>query len=292
MKDYLVHSTAANGHIRCLTAVTTNLVSEARERHGLYPVASATLGRLMTGAVLMASSEFKGDQRINLKLDGDGPLGQVFADAGIGEVRGYVQNPLVELPPNQLGKIDVSGGVGQGQLIVIKDLKLKEPYTSSINLVSGEVADDLTFYYAKSEQKPSAFGLGVLVDTDGSIITAGGFLVQIMPGASDEDVELLENKLAMLKGVTDLIMSVQTPEAMLDWLVGDLDPTILAKQDLTYKCNCSKDRFTRSLMSIGFDELQQVLDEGKDIQLECHFCNEKYIFTPNDVKAIMDEIKK
>lgn len=290
MKDYLIHSTAANGHIRCLAAVTTNLVQEARDRHQLYPVASAALGRLMTGSLLMASSEFKGKERINLKLDGDGPLGQVFADAGVGEVRGYVNNPDISLPANSLGKIDVAGGVGSGKLIVIKDLKLREPYTSSMDIVSGEVAEDLTYYYAKSEQKPSSFGLGVLVDTDGSIIAAGGFLVQIMPGATDEEIGILEDKLSLIKGVTDLILDVKTPEAMLDWLVGDLDPEILAKVDLNYKCNCTKDRYARSLMSLGKDELTDIVHDGDDISLECHFCGENYNFSVKDLEEIIKNI--
>lgn len=290
MNDYLVYSTAANGHIRCLAAVTTNLVNEGRERHNLMPVASAALGRLMTGSLLMASAEFKGKERINLKLDGNGPLGQVFADAGVGEVRGYVQDPSVQLPPNSLGKIDVAGGVGKGNLIVIKDLKLKEPYTSSIPLISGEIGEDLTYYYAKSEQKPSAFGLGVLVDTDGSIIAAGGFLIQIMPGASDEELDLLEGKLGILKGVTDLISDVKTPEAIIDWLIGDLEPQILDKQELTYSCNCSKDRITRSLMSLGKHELKDMAAEKQDFQLECHFCNEKYIFSTSDIEEIIEEL--
>lgn len=287
MKDYLIHSTAANGHIRCLTAITTDLVNESRDRHNLMPVASAALGRLMTGSLLMASSEFKGNERINLRIDGDGPLGQVFADAGLGEVRGYVHNPHIELPSNSLGKIDVSRGIGKGNLIVIKDLKLKEPYTSSIPLVSGEIAEDLTYYYAKSEQKPSSFGLGVLVDVDGSIIAAGGFLIQVMPGATDEDLELLESKLAMLKGVTDLILDVQTPEAMVEWLVGDMEPQILDKKELKYSCTCSKDRFTRSLISIGEPELAEIVQDNKDINLECHFCNERYTFTPQEIRDII-----
>ena len=290
MSDYLVHSTSENGHIRCLTAVTTNLVQEARERHNLYPVASAALGRLMTGALLMASSEFKGKERLNLKLDGDGPLGQVFADAGVGEVRGYISNAEVSLPANSLGKLDVSRGVGNGKLVIIKDLKLKEPYTSSIEIVSGEVAEDLTYYYAKSEQKPSAFGLGVLVDTDGSIMAAGGFLIQIMPGASDEEIKILESRLSALKGVTDLIADVKTPEAMVHWLIGDLNPNILAKVDLNYKCNCSKDRYARSLLSLGKEELSQIHAEGENIKLECHFCGGDYVFTPEELKEIIESI--
>lgn len=290
MKDYLVHSTAANGRIRCLAAVTTDLVNESRNRHNLMPVASAALGRLMTGSLLMASSEFKGNERINLRIEGDGPLGQVFADAGLGEVRGYVHNPHIQLPSNSLGKIDVSGGIGKGNLYVIKDLKLKEPYTTSLPLISGEIGDDLTYYYAKSEQKPSSFGLGVLVDVDGSIITAGGFLLQVMPGATDEDLERLEGKLSLLKGVTNLILDVKTPEAMVDWLVGDMEPQILDKIELKYSCNCSKDRFTRSLISIGKPELEAIVSENKDINLECHFCNEHYTFTPLEIREIIDNL--
>lgn len=290
MKDYLVHSTAANGHIRCLAAVTTTLVNEARNRHGLMPVASAALGRLMTGALLMASSEFKGNERINLRIEGDGPLGQVFTDAGLGEVRGYINNPLVELPANSHGKIDVSGGIGKGNLYVIKDLKLKDPYTSSLPLISGEIGDDLTYYYAKSEQKPSSFGLGVLVDMDGSIIAAGGFLIQVMPGATEEELEFLEGKLAMLRGVTDLILDVKTPEAVIDWLVGGMSPQILDKRDLKYSCNCNKDKFTRSLISIGKSELEAIAGENQDINLECHFCNEHYTFTPSEVKEIIESL--
>ncbi|SHK13095.1 molecular chaperone Hsp33 [Anaerobranca californiensis DSM 14826] len=289
MNDYLVHSTAANGHIRCLAAVTTNLVNEARNRHDLYPVASAALGRLMTGALLMASAEFKGDERINLKLDGDGPLGVVFADAKVGEVRGYVHNPHVQLPANSLGKIDVAGGVGNGNLYVIKDLKLKEPYTSSIPLVSGEIAEDLTYYYAKSEQKPSSFGLGVLIDTDGSIIVAGGFLIQVMPGATEEELGAIENKLSLLKGVTDLILDLKTPEEIVNWLVGDLNPQILKKQPLNYKCNCSKEKYLSSLITLGKEQLEDLTKE-ENIQLVCSFCNEKYIFTSEELKEITKKI--
>ncbi|SES95363.1 Hsp33 family molecular chaperone HslO [Anaerobranca gottschalkii] len=289
MKDYLVHSTAANGHIRCLAAVTTNLVNEARNRHELYPVASAALGRLMTGALLMASAEFKGEEKINLKLDGDGPLGVVFADAKVGEVRGYVHNPHVQLPPNSLGKIDVSKGVGKGNIYVIKDLKLKEPYSSSLPIVSGEIAEDLTYYYAKSEQKPSSFGLGVLVDTDGSIIVAGGFLISVMPGATEEELQIIEGKLSLLKGVTDLILDLKTPEEIINWLVGDLNPQILDKQQLTYKCNCSKEKYISSLISLGKEELEE-LSREEQIQLVCSFCNEKYQFTSEELRKIVEEL--
>ncbi|WP_353892719.1 Hsp33 family molecular chaperone HslO [Proteinivorax hydrogeniformans] len=290
MKDYLLYSTAANGNIRCLAAITTNLTNTAQTKHSLFPVASAALGRLLTGSLLMASSEFKGEERLNLRVKGDGPLGQVFADAKIGEVRGYVANPQVELPLSKNKKLDVKKGVGAGELSVIKDLKLKEPYVSTMQLISGEIAEDLTYYYATSEQKPSSFGLGVLVDTDGSILVSGGFLVQIMPDATDEQVTAVEERIAKLGGVVEFIKEKETPEKMIEDLLDGLSPKILHKQPLEYKCSCDRQRFAKGLISLGKEELNNMLKESKEFELSCHFCNSRYNFKPQDIEGLLREL--
>ncbi|WP_350344339.1 Hsp33 family molecular chaperone HslO [Proteinivorax tanatarense] len=290
MKDYLLYSTAAQGNVRCLTAITTDLTQSAQAKHHLFPVASAALGRLLTGGLLMASSEFKGKERLNLRINGDGPLGQMFVDAGIGEARGYVANPQIELPLNSHGKLDVKKGVGNGELTIIKDLRLKEPYVSTMQLISGEIAEDLTYYYATSEQKPSSFGLGVLVDTNGKIISSGGFLVQIMPDATDEQVNAVEQNIAEINGVVDFIKKNNTPEKMAEKLLVNLSPKPLDKQPLDYRCSCDRQRFTKGLISLGKNELENMLQEKKQFELSCHFCNSTYIFTQTDIVNLLKEI--
>lgn len=288
MQDYIVKAVTADGSLRASAALTTGLVQEARDRHGLYPVPTAALGRLLTGGLLMAA-DFKGKERLNLRIEGDGPMGQVFVDAGYGEARGYVANPEIHLPLNQAGKLDVAGAVGKGTLYVIKDLGLKEPWSSSVELVSGEIAEDLTYYLTHSEQIPSAMALGVVVTPEAKVAVAGGFMVQVMPGCPDWYLTILEDRISQVSSVTNLLNEKKDPASLLNWLLEGMDPQIFDPVPVSYNCQCSRERMSNALVSLGRDELQQLLAE-QELETVCHFCNEKYVFTKQDIQGILDQI--
>jgi molecular chaperone Hsp33 len=242
LKDYLVKATAANNQIRACAATTKNIVEEARRRHDTLAVATAALGRTMTGALLMGTT-LKGDDTLTIQIIGDGPLGTIMADSnGKGEVRGYIKEPHVEIPLKAPGKLDVGGAVGKGYLYVIKDLGLKEPYTGSCELVSGEIAEDLNNYLVQSEQTPSVVALGVLVDTDLTVKSAGGFMVQLLPGAGDEIIEMLEENINNIEAVSTMLNKGMTPEEILNTILKGLEPKFLETKDLNYSCKCSKER--------------------------------------------------
>ncbi|MCQ2499995.1 MAG: Hsp33 family molecular chaperone HslO [Lachnospiraceae bacterium] len=287
--DYIVRATAANGQIRAFAATTRNLVEEARSRHNTSPVATAALGRLMTGAVMMGVM-MKGDRDLlTLQIVGDGPLQgiTVTADAK-GTVKGYVENPMVLIPANSIGKLDVRGAVGNGSLTVIRDLGLKEPYVGRIDLPSGEIAEDLTYYFAVSEQVPSTCGLGVLMNKeDATVKQAGGFIVQLMPGTADEVIDKLEQNLSGIQSVTTMLEAGDTPEQILEHLLGNMDLEILDTIPASFCCNCSWERVSRALISLGQKELQNLIDEGQPVELLCHFCNEAYTFTVDDLKEML-----
>lgn len=289
-KDYIVRATAAGGQVRAFAATTRNIVAEAGRRHGLSPVASAALGRLMTGGAMMGIM-MKGDKNLlTLQVRSDGPIEGITVTADShGNVKGYVGNPEVLLPPNAKGKLDVGGAVGNGILSVIKDLGLKDPYVGQIDIQTGEIAEDLTYYFAVSEQTPSVVGLGVLMNPDNSVRQAGGFIVQLMPGAQEEVISKIEEKLGSLQSVTTMLDAGMTPEQILERILGDQNLEINEKSDTAFYCNCSKDRVAKALISIGKDELEKMIAEGESIELNCHFCNTNYTFTVEELKELYQQ---
>lgn len=289
MGDYVIRGTAAGGQILAFAADTTALTEEARRRHGTTPTATAALGRTLTAAVMMGCQLKNEAETLTIQIEGAGPIGKVTAIAdGIGRVRGYVNNPSVELPLNEKGKLDVAGAVGIGVMSITKDLGLKEPYTGSTHLVTSEIAEDLAYYFTVSEQIPSAVSLGVMVNKDGSVWTAGGFILQMMPGASDETAEKLQERVLAFPRVTEYLAEGHTPEELLKELLGDMDLVIMEKKDTEFRCNCSRERVSAALISIGAEELQELIDSNEPIEMGCHFCNEKYVFTPDEMKSLRD----
>ena len=283
MKDHLVKATAED--VRIFAAVTTNLVGEAVKRHDCYPVASAALGRTMTGALLFAAN-LKNDEAVTISIQGDGPLGKIVADAvPEGFSRGYVDNPHVDLPLNDKGKIDVAGGVGQGLVTVTRFTGLKKNITGSAELVTSEIAEDLTNYLYVSEQTPSSIGLGVLVDTDLSIKAAGGFFVQPLPNASDEVLDKLEANLKNINSVTDLVASGLDANEIISKVCAGLNIKFLKTTYLNFRCHCNRQRIEEVLMSLSKDDLQSLIDDGH-AEVNCQFCGEKYQFTAEELKAL------
>ena len=292
MSDYIVRATAGNGSIRAFAATTGKLVQHAREVHHTSPVASAALGRLLTAAAMMGSM-LKGDKDlITLQIRGLGPLkGAVVTSDSKSRVKGYVFNPNVDIPSKYPGKLDVSGAIGEGYMSVIKDIGLKEPYAGRIQLVSGEIAEDLTYYYAQSEQTPSAVGLGVLVDTDTSIRCAGGFIIQLLPDASEEVISKLEESLNRIPYFTDLLDMGKTPEEILGMILEGLDMKILDTIPTEFYCNCTKERVEKALINIGKDELEKIVTEDKKANLHCHFCGKEYDFTEKELAELLESAK-
>ncbi|WP_027092165.1 Hsp33 family molecular chaperone HslO [Cohnella thermotolerans] len=288
MNDQLVRGTAWNGSIRVFAARTTALVGELQRRHDTYPTATAALGRSATAAAMMGFM-LKGDEKLTVQVKGDGPLGQIVIDANAkAEVRGYVEEPHVHLPSNEHGKLDVAGAVGRsGYLHVIKDLGLKEPYRGSVPLISGELGEDFTYYFALSEQTPSAVGLGVLVDTDNSVLHAGGFIVQVMPGIEESQLVRLENAVAAMPHVTALLDQGETPDSILRFLVGD-DLVIHETIEPKFVCQCSQERVERTLISMGAEELRRLIEEDGEAEVQCHFCNEKYRFGRDQLSELLE----
>ncbi len=289
MKDYIVRVTAAEGTVRGFAAVTTELVDKASKVHDLSPLATAALGRTLTAAGMMSRMLKNDKDKLTIQIKGDGPLGGVVvASDSKANVRGYVHNPNVELPLNERGKLDIRTAMGYGYINVIKDMGLKEPYIGFADLVSGEIADDLTYYFATSEQVPSTVALGVLVNKDG-VASAGGFIVQLMPGAEEETVEKLEKKLIGFPSISKLLSEGSRPEQILNMLLEDMNPKVIEKVPTTFTCNCSRDRMERNLISIGRQDLLEILEDGKGAELQCHFCNEKYNFTHEDIEKLLKE---
>ena len=292
MSDYIVRATAGNGSIRAFAATTRDLVQHAREVHHTSPVASAALGRMLTAAAMMGSM-LKGDKDIlTLQVRGEGPLqGIVVTSDSKAQVKGYVFNPSVEIPDLIPGKLNVSGAIGAGHLSVIKDIGMREPYAGKIELVTGEIAEHLTYYFAQSEQTPSAIGLGVLVETDTSIRRAGGFIIQLLPDATDEMIDKLEKKLATIPYVSDLLDMGQTPEGILEMILGDFDLKIMDTIPTAFYCNCTRERVEKALISIGKEELEKIIREDKKANLHCHFCSKEYDFNEEQLVALLEEAK-
>ena len=290
MGDYIIRATAANDSIRAFAATTRETVQKARELHNTTPVASAALGRLLTAGAMMGIM-LKGEKDlVTIQIKGDGPLeGEIVTADSKGRVKGYVFNPNVDIPPKSPTKLDVGGAVGKGFLTVIKDLGLKEPYVGKTELVSGEIAEDLTYYYAKSEQVASAISLGVLVDTDTNIKQAGGFIIQVMPGITEEILSRLESRINVVPYITELLSMGYTPESILNLILGDMDLQIIDKVPTEYYCGCSRERVEKALLAIGKDDLKKILEEDKKAELSCHFCNKVYNFDENDLKRLLAE---
>ena len=290
MKDHLVKAIADG--VRVYAAVTTNLVNEAIRRHDCYPVAPAALGRTMTGALLMAAN-LKNKECLTVKFNGDGPLGQVVADANPeGFVRGYVDHPHVDLPLNDKGKIDVGGGVGAGLVSVTRFTGLKDPITGSCEIVTGEIAEDLTNYLFISEQTPSSVGLGVLVGRDLKALAAGGFIIQPLPDATDETITKLENNLKLIKPVTTMVHEGLDARGIIAKLLDGFDNVeYLTTTDLAFKCQCSKQRIEQVLLSLNKKDLQSLIDDGK-AEVVCHFCGEKYQFNKEELEVLLKSGQK
>ena len=278
--SYILRGTSKNHGIRIFAADTTSMVEEARRLHNTSPVASAALGRALTASSIMGIM-MKGDNdKLTLSINGKGPLGTIVCVADSkGTVKGYVSNPLVDIPSRADGKLDVGSAVGiNGLVTIIKDMGMKEPYTGQYPLVNGEIAEDLTAYYAYSEQQPSAIALGVLVDVDYSIKAAGGFIVQLMPEAEEKDIDILEKNLSQITSVSHLIDDGKTPEDLINLVLKDLEPMIYEKIPVSYKCDCSRERIEKALISIGEKDLDEIIKEDKLAEISCHFCNTVYHF--------------
>lgn len=291
--DYIVRAMAANGQIRAFACTTRELTEFARASHNTSPVATAALGRLMAGGVMMGSM-LKGEKDlVTLKIEGAGPAkGALVTADSKGNVKGYVSVPDVMLPPRKDGKLDVGNAFGAGFLSVIKDMGLKEPYVGQTVLRTGEIAEDLTEYFATSEQVPSAVGLGVLMSKDNTVKQAGGFIIQLLPFAEDEVIDKLEEKIKSISSVTAMLDNGMSPEDMLRELLGDMDLEITDTMPACYKCNCSKERFTKGLISLGTKEIRELIADNKPITVNCHFCNSNYEFSIEDLKEILRMTKR
>ena len=290
MKDYIIRATAANDQIRVFAATTRELVEAARKAHGTSLVATAALGRLLTAGAMMGSMMKGENDLLTLQVKGDGPLGGMTVTAdSTARVKGYVGHPEVLLPPSPAGKLDVGGAVGQGDLVVIKDLGLKEPYVGRTALVSGEIAEDITSYFAVSEQIPSAVALGVLMSRENEVEQAGGFILQLMPFAEEETISALETKLAELSSITSMLNRGMTPEDILQELLGDLGVTIHEQIETEFFCNCDKKRVEKALISIGKKEIEEMIAEEKPIEVNCHFCGKQYSFDVEELKSLLKQ---
>ena len=292
MKDQLVRAMTKDGFVNAVAVTTTGIVERARQIHKTLPTATAALGRLLTAASMMGNMQKVDDGSITLQLKGGGPLGRLLAVSDAeGNVRGWVENPQISMLEKAPGKLDVGAAVGSdGTLTVIRDLRMKEPYIGSTQLVSGEIGDDVTAYFAQSEQTPTACALGVLVDRDQSVKVAGGYLLQLLPGAPDEVIDTLEKGISRAGAVTPMQEAGMTPEDILGQVCGSLGVAFLETTEVTYKCYCTRERVERALISLGRKELEEIRQEGKTFPVECQFCDAVYSFTPEDIGKLLEKI--
>jgi molecular chaperone Hsp33 len=288
MTDYMVRAVAAKGQVRAFAITSRELTERARSCHNTSPVVTAALGRLLSGGAMMGAM-MKGEQDIlTIQVRGSGPMrGLTVTADSKGSVKGYPLVPDVLIPANDKGKLDVAGALGPGYLNVIKDLGLKEPYGGQTELSTSEIAEDLAYYFAVSEQVPSAVGLGVLMEKNNTVKQAGGFIIQLMPFAEEEVISRLEQKVASVDSVTSLLEQGHTPETLLQLLLGESGLEITDRMPVRFFCNCSKERVTKALISVGEQEIQKMVQEGKPIEVNCHFCNTTYTFTPEELKEII-----
>lgn len=286
--DYIVRATAANGQIRAFAATTRNLVEYAREAHNTSPVVSAALGRLLTAGALMGVMQKNSDDLLTLYLRGDGPMQgvTVTADANA-NVKGYPTESQVLIHANAKGKLDVSGAIGNGYLSVVKDMGLKDPYVGQVELQTGEIAEDLAYYFAVSEQVPSAVGLGVLMEKDNTVKQAGGFIIQLMPFTDDKTIDALEKKIAATASVTTMLNDGMSPEDILESFLGEFGLNITDTVPTQFKCDCSRERVEKTLYSLDKSEIQSMIDDNEPIEVKCHFCNHAYNFTPDELKKLL-----
>lgn len=288
-EDYIVRATAANSQIRAFAISSRELVEQARQYHNTSPVMTAALGRLLSGAAMMGIMMKGEEDLLTVQVKGEGPAKGITVTADSqGNVKGYPQVPDVMLPPNAKGKLDVGGAVGRGILSVIKDIGLKEPYVGQVALQTSEIAEDLTYYFAISEQVPSAVGLGVLMNRDNTVRQAGGFIIQLMPFAEDSLIDILESKMASLSSVTDMLEQGDTPEQLLERLLGEFGVEILETVPARYHCDCSRERVARAVASIGAKDLQELAAGQEPIEITCQFCDKRYLFTPEDLQELLE----
>lgn len=289
MGDYIIRAVAADQMIRAFAVSGREMVEEARKRHGTSPVVTDALGRLLMGGVMMGVM-MKGEEDVlTLQVQGDGPIGKLLVTADSkGNVKGYADNPVVLIPTNYAGKLDVGAAIGYGELTVIKDLGLKEPYVSKTPLGTSEIADDLTFYFFKSEQTASSVALGVRLSLENTVEQAGGFIIQLMPNTSDEIIDKLEKKLESLPPITKLMEEGKGPEEILEFILGEYGLEIMEKIEVGFRCNCSKEHVARALISMGVKELENIIADGEPVTVNCHFCNTDYTYDVNEIKELLD----
>lgn len=293
MNDYMIRGTAANNQIRFFACQTTQTAEYARCAHNTSPVATAALGRLLTAGAMMGSMMKSEKDLITLQIHGDGPIGGITVTANNrGEVKGLVNNPTVLIPANTRGKLDVAGAVGHGMLRIIRDTGMKEPYIGQVDLISGEIAEDITYYFATSEQIPSSVGLGVLMSIDNTVKQAGGFIIQLMPSAEDRLIDQLEERLSLVTSVTSMLDSGMSPENIIQSILGGLGNLEFNETiPVRFYCNCSRERLSKALISLGKDELQDIINDDKEIEVKCHFCNKGYLFDIDELKDLYKKAK-
>ena len=288
MTDYIVRATAANNQIRAFAATTKETVEAARQAHNTSPVATAALGRLLTGGAMMGSMMKNDSDMLTIQIKGDGPIGglTVTADSK-GNVKGYVEHPEVMLPPNAQGKLDVAGALGIGLISVIKDMGLKEPYVGQTILQTSDISEHMTYYFATSEQVPSSVGLGVLMEHDNTVKQAGGFIVQLMPFVDDDVVDRLEANIKKISSVTSMLDKGMTPEEILEEVLDGFEVEVKDTMPAQFYCNCTKERVEKAIISIGKKDIQEMIEDGKPIEVNCHFCGKSYEFSVEELKTLI-----
>nr|QFQ50772.1 HSP33 [Geobacillus stearothermophilus] len=290
MSDYLVKALAYNNQVRAYAVKTTEAVGEAQRRHYTWPTASAALGRAMSAGVMMGAM-LKGEQKLTIKVEGGGPIGAILVDSNAkGEVRGYVTNPQTHFELNKYGKLDVARAVGTGgTLSVVKDVGMRDQFNGQVPIVSGELGEDFTYYFVTSEQVPSSVGVGVLVNPDNTILAAGGFIIQLLPGTDEATISAIEQRLQTIEPISKLIQRGLTPEEILEEVLGKDNLKILETMPVEFKCQCSKERIGNAIISLGKDEIQSMIDEDGKAEAQCHFCNEMYHFPAEELKDMKEE---
>ncbi|UOQ91374.1 Hsp33 family molecular chaperone HslO [Halobacillus shinanisalinarum] len=287
MSDYLIRAMGFDGQVRAYAIQSTETVEEARRRQDSWATASAALGRTLTISAMMGVM-LKGEDKLTIKVEGDGPIGAIIADANSrGEVRGYLKNPHVDFDLNSKGKLDVARAVGtSGTLSVVKDLGMRDHFTGQVPIVSGEIGEDFTYYFANSEQVPSAVGAGVLVNTDHSILASGGFIIQMMPGAEEKTTTAIEERLSQMAPISTMIREGKSPEQILHALLGEENVQLLDTLPVSFSCHCSRERVEMAISSLGDEEIERMIEEDQGAEAKCHFCNEAYHFDENDLKEL------
>ncbi|MFJ7311063.1 Hsp33 family molecular chaperone HslO [Peribacillus frigoritolerans] len=293
MKDYLIKALGYEGQVRAYAVSTTDTVGEAQRRHYTWPTASAALGRAMTAGVMMGGM-LKGEEKLTIKIEGGGPIGSILVDSNAkGEVRGYVTHPQTHFELNEQGKLDVRKAVGtDGLLTVVKDIGLRDYFSGQVPLVSGELGEDFTYYFVTSEQVPSSVGVGVLVNPDNSILAAGGFIIQLMPGTSEDTISKIEKRLSTITPVSKMIQTGMTPEEILTEILGEGNVNILEKVDVQFSCQCSRERIANALISLGQAEIRDIIETDGQAEAHCHFCNQTYQFSKEQLEELEAETKK